>query len=72
MLISENREEEFENLIYEIEEDRDNKVYQMTDFLNYLKNFSFVSDENTQDDTLLSSVRIICICRSGNCVCISE
>ena len=50
MLIAENREEEFENLIYEIEEDKDNKVYQMTDFLNYLKNFSFVSDENTQDE----------------------
>ena len=57
MLISENREEEFENLIYEIEEDRDNKVYQMADFLNYLKNFSFVIDENNISDEFISLKR---------------
>ena len=57
MLISENREEEFENLIYEIEEDRDNTVYHITDFLNYLKNFSFVIDENNISDEFISLKR---------------
>ena len=58
LLISENREEEFDILIAEIEEDRKKNITQMSDFLNYLQNCS-ISDEDTNsmkeiDDDILS------------------